>query len=786
MKKRLLFLVLGLLNTTMILAQNTAVIKGRIFDSSGQEVPYGNVLIKGTSKGTVADENGKFLISGLPEGNFTLMGSSVGFKGSEISVGLGTGEIASVSIILKNESLDLAEMVVSASRNPESIDEVPSSFTILSRKTMDESMVVTTNIIDILSNNVPGLGPSTGTSSNWGQTLRGRPLLIMVDGVPQSTPLRNGSVDLRSLDPDLIERVEVIKGATAVYGNGAAGGLVNYITRTPRTEKAFNSRTSIGSSGSLSNIDNSVGARISQMFYGKSGKMDYVVSGVFEQTGEWKDAEGDVLPPTYGLGETDSYNAFFKFGYDLSSKHRLQFSYNYYTSEQKTNYVSEFGNYEEREKTRAILGKPEGEPQGIRGNHNAFLRFSGKEAFANTDYEVDLYYQSVDNVFFQSDVFIDGGQSMISSDKKGLRFQFNTPLLASDNVKGNISYGLDLMNDITSQPLVDGRQWVPEMDMFNTAPFAQLKLDFFDAMVFKGGLRFEKVNIGVEDYKTLETINSSTGEINPSFDVKGGELAYNTWLFNAGLRYNKCGCFSPYLSFSQGFSVADVGVMLRSASVNDMKDISTEAVVVNNYETGFVSEFDRFRFEGVGYISTSELGTSGKFVDGVFEVLRSPERIHGFEFVFDMEVTDQLTAGANYAYVEGKMDVNDNGSFDDSEDAYLGGERISAPKMGAYLRYLLLDEKLSLKLQYNGVGNRKRFEKNEAGSYDVYKAPVEAYHLFDLAASYQVNSTVALNLGIQNLFNEDYFPARSQWFTRSNLYTKGKGTSFNISAVINL
>jgi len=786
MRRYLLLSAMFLFCCSSVIAQHTGVIKGEIKDPSGQSIPYANVLIKGTSKGTTTDENGLFQLSGLPEGNYNLIASSIGFKRTQTSVDLSGAETVSVKLILESESLNLAEMVVSASRNPESIDEVPSSFTILPRKTLDESMVVTTNIIDILSNNVPGLGPSTGTSSNWGQTLRGRPLLIMVDGVPQSTPLRNGAVDLRSLDPDLVERVEVIKGATAVYGNGAAGGLINYITRTPRTEKAFNSRTSVASTGSLSNIDNSVGSRISQMFYGKSGKLDYVVSGVFEQTGEWKDAEGDVLPPTYGLGETDSYNAFLKLGYAISPKNRIQLTYNYYSSEQKTNYVSEFGNYEEGVKTKAVLGKPEGVPQGVRGNHNVSLRFSRTEAFANTDYEVDVYYQSVDNVFFQSDVFIDGGQSMISSDKKGLRFQFNTPLLSANSVKGSLSYGMDLMNDITSQPLVDGRQWVPEMDMFNTAPFAQLKLDFFDEMVFKGGLRFERVNIGVEDYQTLETINTSTGEVNPSFEVKGGELAYNTWLFNAGLRYNKWDYFSPYVSFSQGFSVADIGVMLRSARVTDMKDINTEAVVVNNYETGFVSEFNRFHFEGVGYISTSKLGTSGKFVDGVFEVMRSPEMIHGFEFVLDVELTNHLTAGANYAYVEGKMDVNDNGTYDDPEDTYLGGERISAPKMGGYLRYLLLDDKLSLKLQYSRVGNRNRFEKNEAGSYDVYKAPVEAYDLVDLAASYRVNSTVTMNLGIQNLFNEDYFPARSQWFTRSNLYTKGKGASFNISAVISL
>lgn len=73
---------------------------------------------------------------------------------------------------------------------------------------------------------------SSGSSSNWGQTLRGRQVLILVDGVSQSTPLRNGSVDMRTIDPNVIERIEVIKGANSIYGNGAAGGIINYITNS--------------------------------------------------------------------------------------------------------------------------------------------------------------------------------------------------------------------------------------------------------------------------------------------------------------------------------------------------------------------------------------------------------------------------------------------------------------------------------------------------------------------------------------------------------------------------
>lgn len=774
------YLLLLLLTFLAVHQSWSQTIRGRIISDQKDPVPFANILLEGTSRGALSDENGAFEFSGIKPGTYNLRFSSLGFIPSQKSITVSEGQVLEIELILAKQLLDLQETVVSASRNPESIDEVPSSFTILSRKSLNEGITITSNIIDILSHAVPGLGPSTGTSSNFGQTLRGRPLLVMIDGVPQSTPLRNGGVELRALDPEMIDRVEVIKGATAVYGNGAAGGLVNYITRVPKSGDHFSAQTKISSGGSLSNIDNSMGSRISQMIMGREKKFDYMIGGVFEQTGEWKDAEGDVLPPTYGLGETDSFNAFLKMGYQIKDHQRLQLSYNYYTSEQKTNYGSEFGNYDLRVKTKAVLGPEDGVPQGVRGNHNLNLNFSNQKAFLGSIYEVDAYFQSVDNVFFYSPVFVGGGQSLISSVKKGLRFLINTPLLTSSRVSGDISYGFDLMNDITSQPLVDGRIWVPEMNMVNKAPFAQLKFNLWENLVVKGGLRAEQVDISVDDYSTLETINTASGVIIPSFNVNGGNLDYTTFLFNTGMRYNKWKVFSPYISFSQGFSVADLGVMLRAARVNDIKDINTEAVVVNNYETGFLSEFSNFRLEGVAFMSTSELGTSGKFKDGVFEVLRAPETIYGFELVSEYAVSENLGLGLSYAFVEGKIDGNDDGDLKDAADVFLGGERISAPKTAAFLRYSALNERLSLRLQITAIGRRERFAKNEKGSYDTYKAPVEPYQLVDFSARYRASEKINFFLAVENLLNEDYFPARSQWFTQPSLYTKGKGAAFNL------
>ncbi|MFX7540979.1 TonB-dependent receptor plug domain-containing protein, partial [Acinetobacter baumannii] len=64
-----------------------------------------------------------------------------------------------------------------------------------------------------------------------GQTLRGRNLAVLIDGIPQSTTI-NVRRDLFNIDASAIERIEVLRGPTAIYGDGATGGVIN-ITRAP-------------------------------------------------------------------------------------------------------------------------------------------------------------------------------------------------------------------------------------------------------------------------------------------------------------------------------------------------------------------------------------------------------------------------------------------------------------------------------------------------------------------------------------------------------------------------
>ena len=112
----------------------------------------------------------------------------------------------------------------------------------------------------------------------------------MIDGIPQSTPLRNGSRDIMTIDPSVIERVEIIKGATSIYGNGADGGIINYITKKPINAESFNAYSAAAITGMPVHSSNTFGGKIIQQFSGKIKKIDYLVSGSYEKQGCTKTA----------------------------------------------------------------------------------------------------------------------------------------------------------------------------------------------------------------------------------------------------------------------------------------------------------------------------------------------------------------------------------------------------------------------------------------------------------------------------------------------------------------
>jgi iron complex outermembrane receptor protein len=685
------------------------------------------------------------------------------------------------SVALKN----IERVIVTGSRIQESLDEVPASVSIINNKTLSQDLLTSSEIQTMLALHVPGMGAAnTGTNSNSGQSLRGRNALVMIDGVAQSTPLRNGKLGIRSLDPSVIERIEVIKGATSIYGNGAAGGIINYITKTASSDKKLSGRVGVSSNFSAVKFEDSVGRRIESEIDGTLGKFDYVFSLVSDESGVVRDAEGDVLGLTYGLSNFKSDNLFTKFNYYVDDLRSMQFSYNYFEGQQRSDYIAVQSNLKKGMKSHAIkninsINIP-GDPQGPRGNHNAKLQYRDMEIFNNTDFTVDTYWQKIENVFFYDQKFKDeslglvGGQSMITSDKTGLRLNFNTSI-DMDNVETTLIYGVDLLNDTTAQPMVDGRMWTPEMDMDNIAGYLQAKVIFSDNWVIKTGVRQESIKIGVDDFSTLMICKAGKNCTVP-VDVSGGTLKYDATTYNIGLRYSNNDIFSPFISYSEGFDIANVGSLLRNAKFSKLEQLDTEASIVKNSEIGFSSFYENIRLEMAAFYSTNNYG--GNMIEnpntGTYLLERAPQKIWGYEAAIDVTLSEYFDVGFSYSWLEGK---------NKESNSYLDGGSINPPKMTAYANYQA-SEKLCLAINYIGVSSRNRFEKVN-GNYSGKKAPVSAYNVVNASAKYTVNEAINISAGIENLLNKDYYSHIAQSHTFTGWNVKGKGRTVNLGLAYN-
>lgn len=681
----------------------------------------------------------------------------------------------------KNEAIDesnIERIVVTGSRIVESIDEVPASITIINRQQIEAQLKVSPELQTLLATLVPGLAPSTGTSSNSSQTLRGRSPLVLIDGVPQSTPLRNGALGIRTIDANALERIEVIKGATSIYGNGAAGGIINYITKKANIDSKLSGKVSASSRFSAVKIEDSVGQRVEGMINGQLDKFSYVASASYEYNGVQRDAEGDVIGLKYGLSEATMQNYFTKFGYQFNDDISLQFVYNYYKSKQDSNLVDVVGGVNSGVKTYAIEAPAGtsalGEPQGP-NNHNMMLKYTDEALFENTQLVIDAYAQEVENIFFYSPTLANldegytGGQSLIKSDKEGLRVTLNSQF-DWDNAEATFIYGIDALNDVTSQPLVDGRVWVPEMDMENLAGFFQSKWVIQDNFIIKAGIRREDIDLVVSDYRTLKLCKTADVCSIP-VDVTGDTLNYRATTYNFGIRYNVADYFQPFASYSQGADISDIGRLLRTATVTDIALIQTEASVIDNYEIGFTSEIDKLRVEFSAYRSTSELGTTNKYdpATGVYMPVRAPQEIYGYEAVAFYNFSKEIDITATYAWIEGK---------DTKNDTYLGAKQISAPKGTVNINWQPIDN-ANLTLSYLYVGDRKKFAPVD-DKYVGDKGPIDSYHVFNMSGNYGFNQDWTAFIGIENLFNQDYYPAKSQAYTYSGYNVKGLGTTVNI------
>jgi len=237
-------------------AQETGRITGIAVDArTNAPLPQVQVYLPGTQLGALSSADGRFIILNVPAGTHSLRAERLGYGAITLQVVVRAGEAATVDLRMEQEILGLDEIVVTGTAGAARRREVGNSVARIDLAQVDEPVA---NVEQLLQSRTPGLviNESAGMTGAGAQIrLRGsvsvsqsNQPLIYIDGIrvksdaykknvpPADFSGRSGNVTaspLADINPEDIERIEVIKGAaaTTLYGTEAAAGVIQIFTR---------------------------------------------------------------------------------------------------------------------------------------------------------------------------------------------------------------------------------------------------------------------------------------------------------------------------------------------------------------------------------------------------------------------------------------------------------------------------------------------------------------------------------------------------------------------------
>ncbi|MDR0429688.1 MAG: TonB-dependent receptor [Tannerellaceae bacterium] len=231
---------------------------GHVVDKSTNEhLAFINVVIKGSTIGATTDATGHYYLKNLPEGEFTIVVQSIGYRTVEKRVTLARGKSVELNFEIEEDRIAIDGVVVSANRSETTRRLAPSLVNVL-----DANVFSNTNSLTLAQglNFQPGVRVENNCQ-NCGLTqvringLDGPYTQILIDSRPVFSAL-SGVYGLEQLPANMIERVEVMRGGgSALFGSSAIAGTINIITKEPNRNSGelVHAITSIGGSGSFDN-----------------------------------------------------------------------------------------------------------------------------------------------------------------------------------------------------------------------------------------------------------------------------------------------------------------------------------------------------------------------------------------------------------------------------------------------------------------------------------------------------------------------------------------------------
>ena len=686
----------------------------------------------------------------------------------------------------QKETTQLAPIVVTATRSAKSIADIAGTVYSIDQAEIEKQANAGRSTADIIGFLIPSLTPSSGTTSNYGMTMRGRAVQYMIDGVPQ-TGSRDSSRQLNSIQPSMIERIEVVSGATSIYGSGATGGIINIITKRGGQDP-ISFETKVGMTAGNNFKSDAMAYEASQSVLFNQGVLQGAFGASYTTRGEIQDSHGNRIGPEVAQTDrqdTDTLDLNGRLTWNISDEQSLSFGAQYFNDEQDSEYGPDYGPnlaYVKRDPTytaslAAVKGMQlETQPQTERYAFNT--QYENQNVLGHT-LNAEAYYRNEQARWFPSAQAMGGGlylvyQSETDIDVYGARVALQKQFDLNGRKLG-LSYGIDYENEQDEQniQMYDSAAFVasnglnykpfnyyafgPDVETEKLGTFIQTDFDVTDRLGLKAGVRYERVESQVDE--STPYLEAITADLQPGYQAKtlnGGKVKHDATLFNLGALYHLTDAQQIFANFSQGSSLPDIQRMLRDVPANFTVNSQTiDPIKVNNYELGWRVQAEN----GLNASVTTFYNDSDKSLkfgrpNYTIEVLDTDERVYGVEGNLSYRLQPNWTVGGTMAYTRGQF-KNTAGKWQE-----LDAIRV-APLKGTAFSEWQFNNDMSLRVQALAIGGTDKAKKDAVKYGSTVPAEIKGFATMDVIANAKAGPGT-VGFGVYNVWNADYKSVYSQ------------------------
>lgn len=322
MNKKILLCLL-LVFPLFAFAQGGSRLDGKVLDNESRKGVDGvHIVIKELSKGTFSDSEGLYSFGNIPNGEYTLSISAIGYETQQQKVELDKNTL--LNFYLSKDMGDLSEVIVTGTRTRKTLENTPILTKLVQGDELRKAGAITA--LDALEYAMPGVQfmPDAHGDNLQIQGLDNKYVLVLLDGERLVGETR-ANVNFDRISAYDIKQIEIINGASSVlYGSNAIGGVINIITNS--NDKPWLQANAGVRLAKYNDLTTNVAVGM------KKEKLRFDLSA-FRRSTDGYDLTPEASPGIYTVKPFEDYSGKLKVGYDFSDRFKVNANFTYYRHE---------------------------------------------------------------------------------------------------------------------------------------------------------------------------------------------------------------------------------------------------------------------------------------------------------------------------------------------------------------------------------------------------------------------------------------------------------------------